>query len=351
MKKIQLIFVSGADSNQAGSKAPKDISVIAEEIGFEKISISVSYKNHSGCRKLCDYLKSMFDWCGFLLEVPIGAVVLLQCPMEGGGKVRNFILRFTRKLKRIKYIAVVHDVALLRYKSPQENDLSEFNLMLDITDMMIVHNEVMKQWFERKKVSPNKLIVLNIFDYLMEKKSSKPYFEKSISIAGNLDLKKSGYLVELKKLRSEFILYGPNYDEKIAASNVVYKGSYPPEELPEYLNRGFGLIWDGETVDTCSGDYGNYLRYNNPHKLSLYIASGIPVFIWNEAAEAPFVENNKLGFAISSLKDIDVIFEKLDEKEYMVLADHVDEFSLKLIDGINTKNAIGEALKKIKEKL
>ena len=132
---------------------------------------------------------------------------------------------------------------------------------------------------------------------------------------------------------------------------MVYKGSYPPEELPKYLNRGFGLIWDGETVDTCSGDYGNYLRYNNPHKLSLYIASGIPVFIWNEAAEAPFVENNKLGFAISSLKDIDVIFEKLDEKEYMVLADNVDEFSLKLIDGINTKNAIGEALNKIKEKL
>lgn len=351
MKKIQLIFVSGADSNQAGSKAPKDISVIAEEIGFEKISISVSYKNHSGCRKLCDYLKSIFDWSRFLLEVPIGAVVLLQCPMEGGGQVRNFILRFMKKLKRIKYIAVVHDVALLRYKSPQENDLSEFNLMLDITDMMIVHNEVMKQWFERMKVSPSKLIVLNIFDYLMEKESSKPYFEKSISIAGNLDLKKSGYLVELKKLRSEFILYGPNYDEKIAASNVVYKGSYPPEELPEYLNRGFGLIWDGETVDTCSGDYGNYLRYNNPHKLSLYIASGIPVFIWNEAAEAPFVENNKLGFAISSLKDIDVIFEKLDEKEYMVLADNVDKFSLKLIDGINTKNAIGEALNKIKEKL
>lgn len=348
MKKIQLAFVSGADNNQAGSKAPKDISIIAEEIGFEKISVSVSYKNSSGCRKLFDYLESIFDWCRFLIEVPKGAVVLLQCPMEGGGQVRNFILRLIKKLKHVNYIAVVHDVALLRYKSPQKSDLSEFNLMLDIADMMIIHNEVMKQWFEKKRVSPSKLIVLNIFDYLMEKENSKPYFEKSVSIAGNLDLKKSRYLMELKKLKSEFVLYGPNYDEKIAASNVVYKGSYPPEELPKYLNRGFGLIWDGEAVDTCSGDYGNYLRYNNPHKLSLYIASGMPVFIWNEAAEASFVVNNKLGFAISNLKDIDAIFKKLDEKEYMILVDNVDKLSLKLMNGINTKIALEEALNKIK---
>lgn len=351
MKKIQLVFVNGADCNQAGSKAPKDISIIADEIGFKRISVRVSYKSHSGCRKLCDYLVSIFDWYRFLHEVPIGAAVLLQCPMEGGGQVRSFILRLMKKLKSVKYIAVVHDVASLRYKAPQKSDLSEFNLMLDIADMMIVHNEVMKQWFKKKNVSPSKLIPLNIFDYLMEIKSSKPHFEKSVSIAGNLDLKKSGYLAELKKLKSEFILYGPNFDEKIAAPNVLYRGSYPPEELPKHLNQGFGLIWDGETADTCLGDYGNYLRYNNPHKLSLYIASGMPVFIWKEAAEAPFVVNNKLGFAISSLKDIDDIFEKLDEKEYKILADNVDKFSRNLMDGINTKTALGEALNKIKENL
>lgn len=349
MKRVQLVFVSGASNNQAGSKAPKDVSIIAEENGFKRISVSVSYKSQSGFCKLCGYIKAIFDWCRFLFKVPTEAVVLLQCPMEGGGQVRNFILRYLKRIKHIKYIALVHDVASLRYRSPQESDLSEFKLMLDIADRIIVHNDVMKQWFKKKKVCPDKLIVLNIFDYLMEKEDSRPYFEKSVLIAGNLDLNKSRYLVDLKKLKTEFVLYGPNYDEKISASNVIYKGSYPPEELPRYLNRGFGLIWDGETVDTCSGDYGNYLRYNNPHKLSLYIASGIPVFIWNEAAEAPFVVNNKLGFAISNLNDIDMIFKKLDENEYEQLVDNVTEFSLKLINGANTKRALEEAVYKIKE--
>ena len=83
--------------------------------------------------------------------------------------------------------------------------------------------------------------------------------------------------------------------------------------------------------------------------MSLYIASGIPVFIWNEAAEAPFVVNNKLGFAISNLNDIDMIFKKLDENEYEQLVDNVTEFSLKLINGANTKRALEEAVYKIKE--
>ncbi|NRO11242.1 Beta-1,6-galactofuranosyltransferase WbbI [Lactobacillus helveticus] len=48
---------------------------------------------------------------------------------------------------------------------------------------------------------------------------------------------------------------------------------------------------------------GNYLRYNDPHKLSLYLASGIPVIIWKKAAEAKFVEENKVGITVDSLED------------------------------------------------
>ena len=33
-------------------------------------------------------------------------------------------------------------------------------------------------------------------------------------------------------------------------------------------------MWDGNSIDTCSDIYGEYLRINNPYKLSLYIAAG-----------------------------------------------------------------------------
>ena len=185
---------------------------------------------------------------------------------------------------------------------------------------------------------------------IIGKKNGKSHFEKSVSIAGNLDLKKSKYLTRLKDLQTKFVLYGPNYNEQIAFSNITYKGSYSPEELPEHLNRGFGLIWDGESIDTCSGDYGNYLKYNNPHKLSLYIACGMPVFIWHEAAEASLVVDNNLGYTISNLNDIDSIFAKISEEEYSRLVNNVSVFSSKLVSGSNTKLALEKAMYKISRK-
>ena len=38
----------------------------------------------------------------------------------------------------------------------------------------------------------------------------------------------------------------------------------------------------------------DYLRINNPHKTSLYLACGIPIITWNKAAIAQYVRK-KLG--------------------------------------------------------
>lgn len=350
MKKLQLVFVSDKGENQAGTKAPRDVSIIAEKNGFERVKVSTAYKKYSGLRKIWYSLISILDWFILLVKVSPRSVILIQCPMEGGKQLRNTVLRFLRVIKQVKYIALVHDVMLLRYKTPQRSDLQEYNLMLDISDVIIVHNEKMKQWFLAQGISSDRLLVLNIFDYLIEKKNGKSHFEKSVSIAGNLDLKKSKYLTRLKDLQTKFVLYGPNYNEQIAFSNITYKGSYSPEELPEHLNRGFGLIWDGESIDTCSGDYGNYLKYNNPHKLSLYIACGMPVFIWHEAAEASLVVDNNLGYTISNLNDIDSIFAKISEEEYSRLVNNVSVFSSKLVSGSNTKLALEKAMYKISRK-
>lgn len=65
-----------------------------------------------------------------------------------------------------------------------------------------------------------------------------------------------------------------------AARNLGMKnleGSYMPEELPEKLEAKYGLVWDGLEITSCEGTFGQYLKYNNPHKFSLYMAAGIAV--------------------------------------------------------------------------
>lgn len=73
-------------------------------------------------------------------------------------------------------------------------------------------------------------------------------------------------------------------------------------------------MWDGDGINGCSGNTGEYLRYNNPHKLSLYMVSGLPVVIWSKAAEAEFVINNNVGVVVDDINDFNDVFDKIDEK-------------------------------------
>jgi hypothetical protein len=204
----------------------------------------------------------------------------------------------------------------------------------------------MAKFFVMKGYPKDHLVDLDIFDYLCNYKkilNKEIKFSKNIIIAGNLDEQKTKYLKDLNKVDTIFNLYGSNFSQK-TGKKIIYNGIIPSEKLPIMLNRGFGLIWDGETIETCSGVYGNYLRYNNPHKLSLYLVSGLPVFIWKNAAEADFVIKNGLGYTINSLKEIPDILNNITQEEYSAFLKNVQVISRKLSMGWYTKQAITKAL-------
>ena len=145
----------------------------------------------------------------------------------------------------------------------------------------------------------SKIVELDIFDYLLDSKIkiNELFDMNEVFFAGNLA--KSEFLGELSKIgKVKFNLYGLEFDglEKIKSqTNVEYKGSFMPEELISNLEGGWGLVWDGNSIETCSGLSGEYLKYNNPHKVSMCIVSERPVIIWNKAAMADYIVNNGLG--------------------------------------------------------
>ena len=192
----------------------------------------------------------------------------------------------------------------------------------------------------------NKLIILEIFDYLNEKElSEKVTYDKSVIIAGNLSQEKSPYIYELSKIPDvQFNLMGVNYTENKEISNIHYLGAFESDEVPYQLKSGFGLVWDGTSIETCDGPTGNYLRYNNPHKLSLYLSSGLPVIVWKESALAAFVTSQKIGLVISSLYELPDILDTLSEKQYQEFVENIQEVREKLKKGFYLKKAINEIL-------
>ena len=122
--------------------------------------------------------------------------------------------------------------------------------------------------------------------------------------------------------------------------NIIWKGGYGPNEIPFKLEGSFGLVWDGNSLDECKGFMGNYLKYNNPHKLSLYIASGMPVITWRQAAIAEFVEKNDIGFVVDSILQIPGIIDTIDEKTYLTYRNNIQKLQEKVIDGEFTKSVL-----------
>lgn len=345
MKKYQFVEIGPDENNHAGVKAPEDIKIIANKLLYIPLEIKWT-ENNDIFQKIKAQGRYKKRWKEIYNEIEPNSLVLFQYPSY----IRQFSrIKFLKKLyhvKRIKFIFLIHDLNELRgYKT--KKGLLSFNDIKKLAYKIIVHNDSMKNYVQKLGVSKEKIINLQIFDYLQTQKKKSPIFDRSITIAGNLDSKKSGYIYKLNKLSSKFILYGPNYNGK-KEKNIDYKGVLTPNEVPKVLNKGFGLIWDGDSIETCQGKYGNYLKYNNPHKLSLYLSSGMPVFIWDKAAEAKFVKENKVGFTITSLREISEILSKLSVKQYNEMAKNVKKISERLTLGYYTQEALNKAEEGIK---
>jgi hypothetical protein len=74
----------------------------------------------------------------------------------------------------------------------------------------------------------------------------------------------------------------------------------------------------------------------------LYIAAGLPVAIWGEAAECEFVIRNKIGISIMNIEDFETQIKKMDCTTYEMMLTNVDKISCELRNGINLKKVIHE---------
>ena len=162
-----------------------------------------------------------------------------------------------------------------------------------------------------------------------------------IDIAGNLSHGKAEYVYRLAERfpKADINLYGPKYDRR-NGKTAWYRGIVAPDELPDKLEGRFGLIWDGDSLDTCGGYYGKYLTVNNPHKLSLYLAADKPVIIWNKAALAPFVVEQGVGVAVESLQEAMAVEYGMTQSEYARMVRRASQLGQKLREGWFTREVM-----------
>jgi hypothetical protein len=281
-----------------------------------------------------------------ILHIKRGGIIIFISPVYA--KMNRLLLKLLR-LKGVKAVCLIADIEGLR-----DNDKNLLQIEIQQYGRFsgfIVHNNQMAAYLEQY-VPHAFFSTLGFFDFLVAPLKDKQR-TKDTTIVFAANMVKSGFLEKLHLIHDTnpdliFNLYGPGITETITRQqNVNYLGVFKPAELPAILQGAFGLIWDGESIDTCAGSYGEYLRYNSQHKLSLYIISSLPVIVWEGAATAELVKQYKIGLTVSSLHEIGNKINLLSEAEYRQMQFNMRPLAERISRGECLGDAINEIMKRI----
>jgi len=331
-------FLHNAHEKNAGSKARNDVEAILISEGYEGLELKVEnwYKMNFFKAQQHKYraTKSVFD------QLEAGDELVIQFPIIHHTFFISQLIKQAQK-RGVKFYLLIHDIETLRHAAGSEvkfrhkvrNYFQEKKALTSV-DGIIVHNDIMKNVLAGQGFPSDKMVSLEIFDYLIPnfEVQALPQKNQPIIVAGNLNPAKSGYLYNLPE-QPAYNLYGVGYDESRALKNTSYFGSFMPDDLPAALEGSFGLVWDGDSSETCQGSYGNYLRFNNSHKASLYLASGFPIIVWGQSALANFVLEKECGISVESLLDLEEVLDNLSQEEYQDLVKNAKAVGQKIREG------------------
>lgn len=326
----------------AGSKAKTDVENILALSGAVNLGLKQSFsynKVEIFCRNLVGVVRYIF-------ALRKGDILFLQYPMK---KYFTFVCRIAH-LKGAKVVALIHDLGVFRRK---RLTIEQEKRRLSNADFIIATNAKMKDWLlEQGLTKP--INSLDVWDYLCDSRSDNNIdfdVRKKVVYAGALSSRKNSFMSHFVESieNFDFHLYGASgdYAKSMTGKNVSCHPFAPFEQLISQTKAHFALVWDGNSVETCDGDWGSYLSINTPHKISFYIRMGLPIIIWEGAAMADFIVNNGLGLTISSLRELDTLLPAIDKDEWLRMKTNVESVSEKIAQGYYIKTALEVAIEYI----
>jgi len=319
MNQHRLCYISRNYYNltSAGNKAKTDNEDTLAEMGAINLGLRRTVKNS----KILAFFLDLVGIIRTCLLLKKGDVLFLQYPVK---KYFSFLCNIAR-LKGAKTVSLIHDLGSFRRKKLTiEKEISR----LSHCDYIIASNENMSTWLKEHGMKKT-VGALGLFDYRsasFNEHSSKTASKGATTIvyAGALSMRKNAFLVELTKSLSTWNLTIVGNKDGLQGlqdnPHVSYQGFLPSEEFISHINADFGLVWDGDSLDTCSGNYGTY------------------------PAVAPIIEKEGVGITINSLQELDSILSHLSQEELTVLKQNAAMMAKKLNQGYFLRNAIQTAM-------
>ncbi len=321
------------------SKARNDVSMFVKEAGFRTLAVNDKSSESLFWNRIY-MIKVIFR----LLSLNDNDTVFLQTSLAFLKKIQVI-----KQIKKFRIVYLIHDMYSLKYseqssKHAHAQQISSDMHILSNCDFVIAHNDIMKKRIEDNGCTSN-IVSLEIFDYFTKYSCKTREYpinnEWTIAFAGNTT--KSPFLKFLDKSKHNysFNVYGGPI---VHFDNLNYLGLVNPDELPSIISGHFGLIWEGDE-NIVKED--NYTCLNNPHKMSMYIVSGMPIITWDKSAAAKFVLSKECGIVVSKIEDIEENLRLLTPEKYSTMVSNCMKIRQDLINGLYIKRALKCCLNKM----
>lgn len=339
VKRLLISLTKLTNSHDASVKPRTDIAQFLTGPNTQVVNVPINVNS-----KFSKAVGISWTLSAYLREAIAGTnpqVVYIQYPAYSA-VVMDHALKILRKRSSAKIVLLVHDVESLRMSADHPEFLAAEIRRFNSVDGLIVHNQAMADWLSNQGMTVP-MSQLQLFDYVNPQRLITDATSSNICFAGNL--RKAQFLNDVPFKQVQVDVFGDGLT--LTNSQLIDHGSKSPDELPKFLTDRFGLIWDGNSADTCSGEYGEYLKYNSPHKASLYLSSGLPVIVWSQSALAPVVKSLGVGFAVDSLADIEPMLNKLSDAEYLSMKCDALDIAKKLRSGQMIESAVDSIEQKL----
>lgn len=333
------------DVRSAGGKAKTDIEQIMQAMG----AVNLGWSQTRYTNKVVDFCLTFTGVCKALLSLRRDDVLVLQYPVK---KYYDFICR-TAHRRGAHVITLIHDLGSFRRKKlTTAQELARLNQ----SNVIIVHNEKMRRLLEEWGCKA-RLVELGIFDYLSPTPITStrplPSGPHSAMFVGSMAADQNRFLYDLGKqlTKTDLYLYGNRYEASLDQSNgrLQPQGFAVDYDLMRSNKGDFGLSWYGESLSMGQGKIGEYMAYNNPHKISLYLRCHLPVILWRNAGLASFVEREGCGLIVDTLEVLEQQLAAITPEQYIEMYDNARRVSQLIADGHYARTAINHALQLLSE--
>lgn len=309
----------------------QNVTQSAKELGFQELNIT-GYPNISNNITRRQHIR----------EAVLGVIqpedlVVVQFPMWTHLNFQAEFFDAIKNIESVKMVALIHDIPTWMFTEGNDyNRDNDFWLnQLKKFDLIMVANDKMAQKLYEDGVDVA-MIPMQIWDYCYRGPKQEKLFRKKLYYVSGRDIMDIDYTAS-----TPLYFYNKNVENAVLAyGSVTWAGRKPSDEIVAEIDGGFGIVVSDNIKEKSNMNFAFYNQFNNPTKLSLYLAAGIPLIVASKTPHSKLVAEHGIGLVVDDLNDIDQILAKITAAEYQQMLERVKPWQEAVCKGYFVKRAL-----------